>query len=129
MDNTNKGHCLQQERRDMRRRNRLLYIGWKKPFLLTHGNHYYEKQLLVRLVPDGTTSVLLRQIFSDYSPIRVNVMNNGKYFYVVFSSERDCAAALKASATQLFQSNLNAHVTLRPLMGYTAFANERPKFV
>ncbi len=90
---------------------------------LNHGYHYYER----RRVPDGTTSVLLCQIFSDYSPIRVNTMNIGKYFYVVFSSERDCAAALKASATQLFQSNLNAHVTLRPLIGYTAFSNERPK--
>ena len=96
---------------------------------LDAGNHYYETQLLVRNVPEGTTSVQIRQAFAEHHPARVNSKKNGKYFYVVFTSNRDLRAALEASTLQLFQRELKAEVSQRPLMGYTAFANERPSWV
>ncbi len=54
-------------------------------------------------------------------------MARGKYFYVVFSSKSECTTALLASRANGFA--LSAIIAQRPLMGITAFTNERPAFI
>ena len=94
---------------------------------LAAGDHFYSTQLLVRHVPADTTSLHVRKVFSAWRPSRVNPRSEGKYFYVVFSSEKDCQAALEGAQHSTFE--LQATVTQRPMMGSTAFSNERPSFI
>ena len=86
------------------------------------GGHFYATQLLVRKVPEGTTSGSVRAAFAQWRPARVNAMAQGTFFYVVFSSAAECQIALLAASSHNF-SLAPAKSTLRPLMGSTAFAN------
>ena len=92
----------------------------------TQGGHYYPTQLLVRHVPEDMTSLRIRSEFSRFNPFRVNPMSKQTYFYVVFRSAQDCTDALSAATAGL---SFSATVTRRPLMGQTAFENERPCYV
>jgi hypothetical protein len=94
---------------------------------LKYGNHFYPTQLLVRHLPEGTTNACVRKAFEQWKVARVNPMKNGKYYHVSFSVEADCKVALRAGSAPGF--SLAATITQRPLIGYTAFANERPVFV
>ena len=94
---------------------------------IEEGTHYYPTQLKVRGAPAGTTAASVRKAFEQWKPSRVNPLAQGKYFYVVFSSKSECAAALLASRAHGFA--LSASIVQRPLMGITAFTNERPAFV
>jgi hypothetical protein len=91
------------------------------------GGHFYQKQLLVRNVADGITSGQVRSAFAQWSPTHVMAMSQGTYFYVGLSSDADCDVALRAATSEGFA--LSGTITKRPLMGYTAFANQRPAFV
>jgi hypothetical protein len=94
---------------------------------IEEGSHYYPTQLMVSRAPEGTTAASVRKVFEQWRPSRVNPMARGKYFYVVFSSKSECTTALLASRANGFA--LSAIIEQRPLMGITAFTNERPAFV
>jgi hypothetical protein len=91
------------------------------------GKHFYETQLIVRFVPEGTSTRDVRAAFAQWKPARINSMAKGKYFYIVFSSVLDCATAFEFAQSEGF--SLKGLHQKRPLMGETAFANERPLFV
>jgi hypothetical protein len=95
--------------------------------LRRNDDHYYRTQLLLRHVPEGTAAGSVRIAFRQWRVSRVNPMHEGTYFYIVFQSEGDCTAALRAAQAPGF--SLTTTATRRPLMGITAFTNERPPFV
>jgi hypothetical protein len=94
---------------------------------LDEGNHYYDTELLLRRLPDDTSAGDVRAAFQQWQPARVNPMNERKYFYVRFASVSSCTTALGFAQAPGFA--LKALVSRRPLMGITAFSNERPVFV